>query len=58
MQEKNKHSSKRPDERKGSTRKNIRFEDTLLEKIETERAKTDQAFSEWVKDACERKLKS
>ena len=49
---------KTPDERKGSTRKNIRFEDTLLEKIETERAKTDQAFSEWVKDACERKLKS
>ncbi len=54
MQDKNKKSF----ERLGSTRKQIRFEDDLLCKIEEDRAKTDQAFSEWVKDACERKLKS
>jgi hypothetical protein len=57
MQEKNNTSSKRSDERKGSTRKNIRFEDDLLSKIDEDRAKTNQAFSEWVKDACEKKLK-
>jgi len=58
MQEKNNTSSKRSDERKGSTRKNIRFEDALLERIKADRIKTSQTFSEWVKDACERKLKS
>lgn len=54
MQDKNKKSF----ERLGSTRKQIRFEDDLLSKIDEDRAKTNQAFSEWVKDACERKLKS
>ena len=54
MQDKNKKSF----ERLGSTRKQIRFEDDLLSKIDKDRAKTNQAFSEWVKDACERKLKS
>lgn len=54
MQDKNKKSF----ERLGSTRKQIRFEDDLLSKIDEDRAKTTQAFSEWVKDACERKLKS
>ncbi|AJP43619.1 hypothetical protein EP12_07985 [Alteromonas australica] len=58
MQEKNNNSSKRSDERKGSTRKNIRFEDGLLERIESDRAKLNQPFSEWVKDACEQKLKT
>ncbi|AUC90314.1 DUF3950 domain-containing protein [Alteromonas sp. MB-3u-76] len=53
MQDKNKKSF----ERSGSTRKQIRFEDSLLDKIESDRAKTNQAFSEWVKDACEQKLK-
>ena len=54
MQDKNKKSF----ERLGSTRKQIRFEDDLLSKIDEDRAKTNQAFSEWVKDARERKLKS
>ena len=54
MQDKNKKSF----ERLGSTRKQIFFEDDLLFKIDKDRAKTNQAFSEWVKDACERKLKS
>lgn len=54
MQDKNKKSF----ERLGSTRKQIRFEDDLLSKIDEDRAKTNQAFSVWVKDACERKLKS
>lgn len=54
MQDKNKKSF----ERLGSTRKQIRFEDDLLFKIDEDRTKTNQAFSEWVKDACERKLKS
>ena len=52
MQDKNKKSF----ERLGSTRKQIRFEDDLLSKIDEDRAKTNQAFSEWVKDACELKL--
>ncbi|WP_137168091.1 YlcI/YnfO family protein [Salinimonas lutimaris] len=58
MQEKNKGLAKRPDERKGSTRKNIRFEDALVEQIESNRAKSGEAFSEWVKDACRKKLSS
>lgn len=48
---------KRSDERKGSTRKNIRFEDDLVEKIETSAARIEVSFSEWVKDACRNKLK-
>ena len=48
--------NKKSFERLGSTRKQIRFEDDLLSKINEDRAKTNQAFSEWVKDACERKL--
>ena len=52
MQEKN----KKPFERSGSTRKQIRFEDALFDNIETDRAKTGEAFSEWVKDACKKKL--
>lgn len=43
-------------ERSGSTRKQIRFEDELLIKIEADRSKTGEAFSEWVKDACQQKL--
>ena len=49
---------KRSDDRKGSTRKNIRFEDELLNQIETDRQSTSETFSEWVKDACNKKLKS
>ena len=49
---------KRSDERKGSTRKNIRFEDDLVEQIEASSAKTKASFSEWVKDACRVKLKT
>lgn len=48
---------KRSDERKGSTRKNIRFEDDLLEQIELSSTKDNYSFSEWVKDACHKKLK-
>ncbi|WP_218312346.1 DUF3950 domain-containing protein [Alteromonas antoniana] len=54
MQEKN----KKPFERSGSTRKQIRFEDELLNKIESDRQNTGEAFSEWVKDACHKKLKN
>ncbi len=54
MQEKNKKSF----ERSGSTRKQIRFEDELIEKIEIDRIKTGKAFSEWVKDACRQKLEN
>jgi len=56
MQDNNKNNSKRPDDRKGSTRKNIRFEDTLLADIEKDRIITNQSFSEWVKSACFTKL--
>lgn len=57
MQEGNVKRAKRSDERKGSTRKNIRFEDTLIDQIEADRQKSEESFSEWVKDACQRKLK-
>jgi hypothetical protein len=43
-------------ERSGSTRKQIRFEDELVNKIDADR--DAQPFSEWVKDACEKKLKN
>lgn len=43
-------------ERSGSTRKQIRFEDELLDKIEADRQSTSETFSEWVKDACVKKL--
>lgn len=48
--------NKKSFERLGSTRKQIRFEDDLLRKIEENRVKTTQSFSEWVKDACKQKL--
>ena len=54
MQEK---AKKRSDERKGSTKKNIRFEDELVEKIEASSTEMKVSFSEWVKDACRDKLK-
>ncbi|AYA64172.1 DUF3950 domain-containing protein [Alteromonas sp. RKMC-009] len=54
MQERN--SPKRSDERSGSTRKNIRFEDSLLERVEDNRQSTSESFSEWVKTACELRL--
>jgi hypothetical protein len=56
MQEDNTNNSKRSDDRKGSTRKNIRFEDALLERIDQNRAATNTSFAEWVKDACIKKL--
>jgi metal-responsive CopG/Arc/MetJ family transcriptional regulator len=55
MQEK---KSKRSDERSGSTRKNIRFEDDLLNEVNNAVSKTGTSFSEWVKDACRSKLKN
>ena len=68
MQEENKSSAKRPDERKGSKRVNIRFEDDLLNQIyeqlpdnpnENQRASTPKiGLSDWVKDACRKKLEN
>lgn len=69
MQEKNNKSPKRSDERKGSTRMNIRFEDDLLQAINKQlpdnpaaetnpNAPAKIGFSEWVKDACRRKLQN
>lgn len=49
--------AKRSDERKGSTRKNIRFEDELLEQIEIKATNENKSFSEWVKNACCEMLK-
>lgn len=54
MQEKVDKKPKRSDERSGSVRKNIRFEDDLVEKIDADR--DSQPFSEWVKGACWDKL--
>lgn len=57
MQEKTNKPPKRSDERKGSTRKNIRFEDNLVEQIDSDRQSTNESFAAWVKDACHKKLK-
>tara|TARA_R110002111_G_scaffold242821_1_gene304804 strand:+ start:2970 stop:3140 length:171 start_codon:yes stop_codon:yes gene_type:complete len=54
MQENNEKKPKRSDERSGSVRKNIRFEDDLIEAIDVDR-KTE-SFASWVKDACKKKL--
>ena len=54
MQEENQKKTKRSDERKGSTRKNIRFEDDLIDAIDRDRK--EQSFSEWVKLACHKML--
>jgi hypothetical protein len=56
MQEDIKNKPKRSDARKDSTRKTIRFEDSLLERIDKNRAATNTSFAEWVKDACIKKL--
>ncbi|UYP73904.1 YlcI/YnfO family protein [Pantoea dispersa] len=52
MQEKR---TKRNFDRLNSTAKNIRFEDELLEQIDT--AAGSGKFSSWVKEACREKLK-
>ncbi|MGY8896537.1 MAG: DUF3950 domain-containing protein [Paraglaciecola sp.] len=54
MQDKVEKKPKRSDERTGSVRKNIRFEDDLVEAINADRK--EQPFAEWVKDACKKKL--
>jgi hypothetical protein len=50
------------DSRPGSTKKFIRFPDQMIKEIELdiEHAKGEKktSFSEWVKDACNKKLKS
>lgn len=51
MQEK---KTKRDFDRSSSTAKNIRFEDDLLEQIDT--AAGPGKFSSWVKEACREKL--
>jgi hypothetical protein len=56
MQENNKNNPKRSDDRKGSTRKNIRFEDSLLVDIDKHRELSNQSFAEWVKTACFERL--
>jgi hypothetical protein len=55
MQEKPKQQS-RSDNRTTSTRKNIRFNNDLLESVES--AKGSQSFAMWVQDACRDKLKA
>lgn len=52
MQDKN---SKAAFERSGSTKKNIRFEDDLLEQINISAGAGN--FSAWVKEACREKLR-
>jgi len=47
-------SSKPAFERSGSTKKNIRFEDELIEEIN--KAVGPRQFSSWVKEACWEKL--
>jgi hypothetical protein len=54
MQEENKNNLPRSDKRTTSTKKNMRFENDLVEKIDADR--DTQPFSEWVKDACKKKL--
>ena len=56
MQGDNEKKLKRPDDRKGTTRKNIRFEDNLLQQIDDARAQSGASFSEWVKGACRQKI--
>jgi hypothetical protein len=56
MQEKVEKKPKRSDERSGSVRKNIRFEDDLIEAIDADRK--EEPFGSWVKDACKLKLGS
>ncbi|HFK6835928.1 MAG: DUF3950 domain-containing protein [Citrobacter sp.] len=53
MQDKN---TKAAFERSGSTKKNIRFEDDLLEQINA--AAGTGNFSSWVKEACREKLRN
>ncbi|HEM7928246.1 MULTISPECIES: YlcI/YnfO family protein [Enterobacter] len=53
MQDKN---TKAAFERSGSTKKNIRFEDELLNQIVN--AAGPGNFSSWVKEACREKLKN
>ena len=54
MQDKVEKKPKRSDERSGSVRKNIRFEDNLIEAIDVDRK--EQPFATWVKNACLEKL--
>ncbi|MGO4894216.1 hypothetical protein [Flavobacterium sp. W21_SRS_FM6] len=54
MQEDNKNNSPRSDKRTTSTKKNMRFENDLVEQIDADRK--EQPFAEWVKDACKKKL--
>lgn len=53
MRDKN---SKAAFERSGSTKKNIRFEDDLLEQINVTAGTGN--FSSWVKEACREKLRN
>jgi hypothetical protein len=49
-------SKKKTFERSGSTRKQIRFEDELVNKIDSQR--DNQPFATWVKDACNERLEN
>ncbi|MBI6549415.1 MULTISPECIES: YlcI/YnfO family protein [Xenorhabdus] len=49
------NKTKKPFERSGSTKKNIRFEDELLVQIESIAGSGN--FSAWVKDACRERLR-
>ena len=56
MQENNSKNVPRSDKRTTSTKKNMRFEKDLIEKIESVRG--DQSFSQWVKAACWMRLEN
>ena len=56
MQENNSKNVPRSDKRTTSTKKNMRFEKDLIEKIDSVRG--DQSFSQWVKAACWMRLEN
>lgn len=47
---------KNSDDRGNSTKKGIRFEDDLLERIIEQVQKSDESFAGWVKEACKQRL--
>ncbi|MBX4132374.1 DUF3950 domain-containing protein [Frischella sp. Ac48] len=53
MQEK---KEKNKFDRSNSTKKNLRFEDDLLEQINQQAKKDGESFSGWVKTACKMRL--
>lgn len=48
---------KNSDNRGNSTKKGIRFEDELFEKIIEQAQNCNESFAGWVKEACKQRLK-